>query len=114
MKLNKHAKKRKEQKLKKLAAERAEQARLAEEEAQRQAQLEAEQARQEAEAEEKARIAQAQAEAEDIVALREEVLVDKPVEQERPKKEGFFLSLEKGIIKNTTKFRLRFYGAIPR
>ncbi|HEJ9691163.1 signal recognition particle-docking protein FtsY [Proteus mirabilis] len=94
----------------KLAAERAEQARLAEEEAQRQAQLEAEQARQEAEAEEKARIAQAQAEAEDIVALREEVLVDKPVEQERPKKEGFFSRLKKGLLKTRQNLGSGFMG----
>ncbi|MFR3121023.1 MAG: signal recognition particle-docking protein FtsY [Proteus mirabilis] len=93
-----------------LAAERAEQARLAEEEAQRQAQLEAEQVRQEAEAEEKARIAQAQAEAEDIAALREEVLVDKPVEQERPKKEGFFSRLKKGLLKTRQNLGSGFMG----
>ncbi|MFF0980061.1 signal recognition particle-docking protein FtsY [Proteus mirabilis] len=93
-----------------LAAERAEQTRLAKEEAQRQAQLEAEQARQEAEAEEKARIAQAQAEAEDIVALREEVLVDKPVEQERPKKEGFFSRLKKGLLKTRQNLGSGFMG----
>ncbi|MBI6221026.1 signal recognition particle-docking protein FtsY [Proteus mirabilis] len=93
-----------------LAAERAEQTRLAEEEAQRQAQLEAEKARQEAEAEEKARIAQAQAEAEDIVALREEVLVDKPVEQERPKKEGFFSRLKKGLLKTRQNLGSGFMG----
>ncbi|WP_368870366.1 signal recognition particle-docking protein FtsY [Proteus mirabilis] len=93
-----------------LAAERAEQARLAEEEAQRQAQLEAEKARQEAEAEEKARIAQAQAEAEDIVALREEVLADKPVEQERPKKEGFFSRLKKGLLKTRQNLGSGFMG----
>ncbi|EMW3560232.1 signal recognition particle-docking protein FtsY [Proteus mirabilis] len=93
-----------------LAAERAEQTRLAEEEAQRQAQLKAEQARQEAEAEEKARIAQAQAEAEDIVALREEVLVDKPVEQERPKKEGFFSRLKKGLLKTRQNLGSGFMG----
>ncbi len=81
----------------KLAAERAEQARLAEEEAQRQAQLEAEQARQEAEAE-------------DIVALREEVLVDKPVEQERPKKEGFFSRLKKGLLKTRQNLGSGFMG----
>ncbi|HIE0435481.1 TPA: signal recognition particle-docking protein FtsY [Proteus mirabilis] len=94
----------------KLAAERAEQTRLAEEEAQRQAQLKAEQARQEAEAEEKARIAQAEAEAEDIAALREEVLVDKPVEQERPKKEGFFSRLKKGLLKTRQNLGSGFMG----
>ncbi|MBG3036836.1 signal recognition particle-docking protein FtsY [Proteus mirabilis] len=118
----------------KLAAEQAEQARLAQEEAQRQAQLKAEQERQEAqrveaeklaaeqaeqarlaqeeaaEAEEKARIAQAQAEAEDIAALREEVLVDKPVEQERPKKEGFFSRLKKGLLKTRQNLGSGFMG----
>ncbi|HDT0721366.1 TPA: signal recognition particle-docking protein FtsY [Proteus mirabilis] len=93
-----------------LAAEQAEQARLAQEEAQRQAQLEAEKARQEAEAEEKARIAQAQAEAEDIAALREEVLIDKPVEQERPKKEGFFSRLKKGLLKTRQNLGSGFMG----
>ncbi|WP_109406182.1 signal recognition particle-docking protein FtsY, partial [Proteus hauseri] len=66
-----------------LAAERAEQQRLA----------------QEAEAEEQARLAIAQAEAEDIESLREEVLADKPIEQEKPKKEGFFSRLKKGLLK---------------
>ncbi|HFK8541489.1 TPA: signal recognition particle-docking protein FtsY [Proteus mirabilis] len=118
----------------KLAAEQAEQARLAQEEAQRQAQLKAEQERQEAqrveaeklaaeqaeqarlaqeeaaEAEEKARIAQAQAEAEDIAALREEVLIDKPVEQERPKKEGFFSRLKKGLLKTRQNLGSGFMG----
>ncbi len=118
----------------KLAAEQAEQARLAQEEAQRQAQLKAEQERQEAqrveaeklaaeqaeqarlaqeeaaEAEEKARIALAQAEAEDIAALREEVLVDKPVEQERPKKEGFFSRLKKGLLKTRQNLGSGFMG----
>ena len=66
-----------------LAAERAEQQRLA----------------QEAEEEEQARLAIAQAEAEDIESLREEVLADKPIEQEKPKKEGFFSRLKKGLLK---------------
>ncbi|MEQ5017369.1 signal recognition particle-docking protein FtsY [Proteus vulgaris] len=100
--------------------------RLAQEEAQRQAELNAEQerlevARQEAERAEQARLEQecleqeaeaqrlaqeenerlaiAQAEAEDIESLREEVLADKVVEQEKPKKEGFFSRLKKGLLK---------------
>ncbi|NBN45427.1 signal recognition particle-docking protein FtsY, partial [Proteus sp. G2626] len=99
---------------------------LAQEEAQRQAELNAEQerlevARQEAERAEQARLEQerleqeaeaqrlaqeenerlaiAQAEAEDIESLREEVLADKVVEQEKPKKEGFFSRLKKGLLK---------------
>ncbi|WP_074379333.1 signal recognition particle-docking protein FtsY, partial [Proteus hauseri] len=100
-------------------AQEAEQQRLAQEEAQRQAQeaaqaeeqqrleeerLAAERAEQqrlaqEAEAEEQARLAIAQAEAEDIESLREEVLADKPIEQEKPKKEGFFSRLKKGLLK---------------
>ncbi|MER1721003.1 signal recognition particle-docking protein FtsY, partial [Proteus terrae] len=78
-------------------AQEAEAQRLAQEEAQRQEAERAEQARlaQEAEAqrlaqEENERLAIAQAEAEDIESLREEVLADKVVEQEKPKKEGFF------------------------
>ncbi|MDM3559973.1 signal recognition particle-docking protein FtsY [Proteus vulgaris] len=99
----------------------AEAQRLAQEEAQRQAELNAEQERlevarqeaeraeqerleQEAEAqrlaqEENERLAIAQAEAEDIESLREEVLADKVVEQEKPKKEGFFSRLKKGLLK---------------
>ncbi|MEX5881256.1 signal recognition particle-docking protein FtsY [Proteus vulgaris] len=100
--------------------------RLVQEEAQRQAELNAEQerlevARQEAERAEQARLEQerleqeaeaqrlaqeenerlaiAQAEAEDIESLREEVLADKVVEQEKPKKEGFFSRLKKGLLK---------------
>ncbi|WP_235378634.1 signal recognition particle-docking protein FtsY [Proteus faecis] len=96
---------------------RAEQERLAQEEAQRQAELKAEQERQEAARLEQERLAQeaeaqrlaqeeenerlsiAQAEAEDIESLREEVLADKVVEQEKPKKEGFFSRLKKGLLK---------------
>ena len=103
-------------------AQEAEAQRLAQEEAQRQAELKAEQERlevqrqeaarleqerlaQEAEAqrlaqeEENERLAIAQAEAEDIESLREEVLADKVVEQEKPKKEGFFSRLKKGLLK---------------
>ena len=100
----------------------AEAQRLAQEEAQRQAELKAEQERLEAQRQEAARLEQerlaqeaeaqrlaqeeenerlaiAQAEAEDIESLREEVLADKVVEQEKPKKEGFFSRLKKGLLK---------------
>ncbi|WP_337240443.1 signal recognition particle-docking protein FtsY [Proteus faecis] len=98
-------------------AQVAEAQRLAQEEAQRQAELKAEQERQEAarleqerlaqeaeaqrlaQEEENERLAIAQAEAEDIESLREEVLADKVVEQEKPKKEGFFSRLKKGLLK---------------
>ncbi|MEQ5175791.1 signal recognition particle-docking protein FtsY [Proteus genomosp. 6] len=98
-------------------AQEAEAQRLAQEEAQRQAELKAEQERQEAarleqerlaqeaeaqrlaQEEENERLAIAQAEAEDIESLREEVLADKVVEQEKPKKEGFFSRLKKGLLK---------------
>ncbi|MBI6541869.1 signal recognition particle-docking protein FtsY [Proteus vulgaris] len=103
-------------------AQEAEAQRLAQEEAQRQAELKAEQERLEAQRQEAARLEQerlaqeaeaqrlaqeeenerlaiAQAEAEDIESLREEVLADKVVEQEKPKKEGFFSRLKKGLLK---------------
>ncbi|MBI6338324.1 signal recognition particle-docking protein FtsY [Proteus sp. PR00224] len=103
-------------------AQEAETQRLAQEEAQRQAELKAEQERLEAQRQEAARLEQerlaqeaeaqrlaqeeenerlaiAQAEAEDIESLREEVLADKVVEQEKPKKEGFFSRLKKGLLK---------------
>ncbi|CRL62223.1 signal recognition particle-docking protein FtsY [Proteus penneri] len=109
-------------------AQEAEAQRLAQEEAQRQAELKAEQARleqeraeqerlaQEAEAqrlaqeEENERLAIAQAEAEDIEALREEVLADKVVEQEKPKKEGFFSRLKKGLLKTRQNLGSGFLG----
>lgn len=88
-------------------AKEAEEQRLAQEEAERQAKHEAEQARLEKEAEElrvaqeeeQARLAIAKAEAEDVNALREEVLAEKSVEQEKPKKEGFFTRLKNGLLK---------------
>ena len=103
-------------------AQEAQAQRLAQEEAQRQAELKAEQERLEAQRQEAARLEQerlaqeaeaqrlaqeeenerlaiAQAEAEDIESLREEVLADKVVEQEKPKKEGFFSRLKKGLLK---------------
>ncbi|MEB6858162.1 signal recognition particle-docking protein FtsY [Proteus cibi] len=87
------------------AQRQAEQARLEEAQRQEAARLEQERLSQEAEAqrlaqeEENERIAIAQAEAEDIGSLREEVLADKVVEQEKPKKEGFFSRLKKGLLK---------------
>ena len=86
-------------------AQRQEAARLEEAKRQEAARLEQERLAQEAEAqrlaqeEENERIAIAQAEAEDIGSLREEVLADKVVEQEKPKKEGFFSRLKKGLLK---------------
>ncbi|WP_311762996.1 signal recognition particle-docking protein FtsY [Proteus terrae] len=113
-------------------AQEAQAQRLAQEEAQRQAELKAEQERleaqrQEAERAEQARLAQeaqaqrlaqeenerlaiAQAEAEDIESLREEVLADKVVEQEKPKKEGFFSRLKKGLLKTRQNLGLGFLG----
>ena len=113
-------------------AQEAEAQRLAQEEAQRQAELKAEQERleaqrQEAERAEQARLAQeaeaqrlaqeenerlaiAQAEAEDIESLREEVLADKVVEQEKPKKEGFFSRLKKGLLKTRQNLGSGFLG----
>ncbi|MGA3701560.1 signal recognition particle-docking protein FtsY, partial [Enterobacteriaceae bacterium TYF_5] len=109
-------------------AQEAEAQRLAQEEAQRQAELKAEQERVEAERLEQERLAQeaeaqrlaqeeenerlaiAQAEAEDIESLREEVLADKVVEQEKPKKEGFFSRLKKGLLKTRQNLGSGFLG----
>ncbi|MCS6732460.1 signal recognition particle-docking protein FtsY [Proteus terrae] len=114
-------------------AQEAQAQRLAQEEAQRQAELKAEQERveaerQEAERAEQTRLAQeaqaqrlaqeeenerlaiAQAEAEDIESLREEVLADKVVEQEKPKKEGFFSRLKKGLLKTRQNLGSGFLG----
>ncbi len=109
-------------------AQEAEVQRLAQEEAQRQAELKAEQERLEAERLEQERLAQeaeaqrlaqeeenerlaiAQAEAEDIESLREEVLADKVVEQEKPKKEGFFSRLKKGLLKTRQNLGSGFLG----
>ncbi|WBA57619.1 signal recognition particle-docking protein FtsY [Providencia sp. 21OH12SH02B-Prov] len=112
--------------------QRQEAARLAEEEAehQRQAELaaikaaeeEAERQRQEAArlAEEEAeqqrqREEQANLEAQDIVALRDEVLNSQesepePTEQEKPKKEGFFSRLKKGLLKTRQNLGSGFLG----
>ncbi|WPC99539.1 signal recognition particle-docking protein FtsY [Proteus terrae] len=109
-------------------AQEAKAQRLAQEEAQRQAELKAEQERVEAERLEQERLAQeaeaqrlaqeeenerlaiAQAEAEDIESLREEVLADKVVEQEKPKKEGFFSRLKKGLLKTRQNLGSGFLG----
>ena len=114
-------------------AQEAEAQRLAQEEAQRQAELKAEQERLEAQRQEAARLEQerlaqeaeaqrlaqeeenerlaiAQAEAEDIESLREDVLADKVVEQEKPKKEGFFSRLKKGLLKTRQNLGSGFLG----
>ncbi|WIF72790.1 signal recognition particle-docking protein FtsY [Proteus vulgaris] len=109
-------------------AQEAEAQRLAQEEAQRQAELKAEQERLEAQRIEQERLAQeaqaqrlaqeeenerlaiAQAEAEDIESLREEVLADKVVEQEKPKREGFFSRLKKGLLKTRQNLGSGFLG----
>ncbi|MBG5919722.1 signal recognition particle-docking protein FtsY [Providencia stuartii] len=112
--------------------QRQEAARLAEEEAERQRQAElaaikaaeeeAERQRQEAArlAEEEAeqqrqREEQANLEAQDIVALRDEVLNSQesepePTEQEKPKKEGFFSRLKKGLLKTRQNLGSGFLG----
>ncbi|SUC14147.1 cell division protein [Proteus vulgaris] len=109
-------------------AQEAQAQRLAQEEAQRQAELKAEQERLEAQRIEQERLAQeaqaqrlaqeeenerlaiAQAEAEDIESLREEVLADKVVEQEKPKREGFFSRLKKGLLKTRQNLGSGFLG----
>ncbi|WP_275258595.1 signal recognition particle-docking protein FtsY [Providencia vermicola] len=112
--------------------QRQEAARLAEEEAERQRQAElaaikaaeeeAERQRQEAArlAEEEAeqqrqKEEQANLEAQDIVALRDEVLNSQesepePTEQEKPKKEGFFSRLKKGLLKTRQNLGSGFLG----
>ncbi|MEQ5137880.1 signal recognition particle-docking protein FtsY [Providencia alcalifaciens] len=101
----------------------AEAARLAEEEAERQRQAElaaikeaeekAERERQEAEAarlaeEEAARIAEEEAEAARLA--EEEAAKAQPVEQEKPKKEGFFSRLKKGLLKTRQNLGSGFLG----
>ncbi|WP_423810894.1 signal recognition particle-docking protein FtsY [Providencia alcalifaciens] len=101
----------------------AEAARLAEEEAERQRQAElaaikeaeekAERERQEAEAarlaeEEAARIADEEAEAARLAA--EEAAKTQAVEQEKPKKEGFFSRLKKGLLKTRQNLGSGFLG----
>ncbi|MEX9784111.1 signal recognition particle-docking protein FtsY [Providencia manganoxydans] len=114
----------------------AEAARVAEEEAERQRQAElaaakaaAEQAERDRQAAEAARVAeeeaerqrqaaeQAELEAQEIVALRDEVLSEqteeeepKQVEQEKPKKEGFFSRLKKGLLKTRQNLGSGFLG----
>lgn len=79
----------------------AEAARVAEEEAERQRQA----------------VEQAELEAQEIVALRDEVLSEqteeeepKQVEQEKPKKEGFFSRLKKGLLKTRQNLGSGFLG----
>ncbi|MBS0924063.1 signal recognition particle-docking protein FtsY [Providencia sp. JGM181] len=101
----------------------AEAARLAEEEAERQRQAElaaikeaeekAERERQETEAarlaeEEAARIAEEEAEAARLA--EEEAAKAQPVEQEKPKKEGFFSRLKKGLLKTRQNLGSGFLG----
>ncbi|MEQ4668803.1 signal recognition particle-docking protein FtsY [Providencia manganoxydans] len=92
----------------KAAAEQAERDRQAAEAA-RVAEEEAERQRQAAE--------QAELEAQEIVALRDEVLSEqteeeepKQVEQEKPKKEGFFSRLKKGLLKTRQNLGSGFLG----
>ncbi|HGN0868963.1 TPA: signal recognition particle-docking protein FtsY, partial [Providencia alcalifaciens] len=104
-------------------SQEAEAARLAEEEAERQRQAElaaikeaeekAERERQEAEAarlaeEEAARIAEEEAEAARLA--EEEAAKAQPVEQEKPKKEGFFSRLKKGLLKTRQNLGSGFLG----
>nr|ELR5113491.1 signal recognition particle-docking protein FtsY [Providencia stuartii] len=114
----------------------AEAARVAEEETERQRQAELaaakaaqEQAERDRQAAEAARVAeeeaerqrqaveQAELEAQEIVALRDEVLSEqteeeepKQVEQEKPKKEGFFSRLKKGLLKTRQNLGSGFLG----
>ncbi|ETS98211.1 signal recognition particle-docking protein FtsY [Providencia alcalifaciens] len=90
----------------------AEAARLAEEEAERQRQAELA-AIKEAEAarlaeEEAARIAEEEAEAARLA--EEEAAKAQPVEQEKPKKEGFFSRLKKGLLKTRQNLGSGFLG----
>ncbi|MFP4973045.1 signal recognition particle-docking protein FtsY [Providencia vermicola] len=100
-------------------AERQRQAELAaikaaEEEAERQRQEAARLAEEEAE-QQRQREEQANLEAQDIVALRDEVLNSQesepePTEQEKPKKEGFFSRLKKGLLKTRQNLGSGFLG----
>ncbi|EOE5318213.1 signal recognition particle-docking protein FtsY [Providencia rettgeri] len=86
----------------------AEAARLAEEQAERERQ-EAEAARlAEEQAAEEARIAEEEAEAERL--RLEEEKNNLPTEQEKPKKEGFFARLKKGLLKTRQNLGSGFFG----
>ena len=88
-------------------------AKAAEEEAERQRQEVARLAEEEAERQHQAE-EQAKLEAQDIVALRDEVLSEqeepKQTEQEKPKKEGFFARLKKGLLKTRQNLGSGFLG----
>ncbi|WP_368903690.1 signal recognition particle-docking protein FtsY, partial [Providencia sp. 2.29] len=88
-------------------------AKAAEEEAERQRQEAARLAEEEAERQHQAE-EQAKLEAQDIVALRDEVLSEqeeqKQTEQEKPKKEGFFARLKKGLLKTRQNLGSGFLG----
>ncbi|EPH3101727.1 signal recognition particle-docking protein FtsY [Providencia stuartii] len=96
--------------------QRQEAIRLAEEEAERQHQAELAAAKAAEEEAERQRQAEEQAklEAQDIVALRDEVLSEqeepKQTEQEKPKKEGFFARLKKGLLKTRQNLGSGFLG----
>ncbi|MEY0589272.1 signal recognition particle-docking protein FtsY [Providencia manganoxydans] len=112
-----------EQEAAKAAAEQAERdrqaaeaARIAEEEAERQRQAELAAAEEQAERDRQT-AEQAELEAQEIVALRDEVLSEqaeeeapKQVEQEKPKKEGFFSRLKKGLLKTRQNLGSGFLG----
>ncbi|MDL9988109.1 signal recognition particle-docking protein FtsY, partial [Providencia rettgeri] len=92
----------------------AEAARLAEEQAERErqaaeaARLAEEQAERERQAAEDARIAEEEAEAERL--RLEEEKNNLPTEQEKPKKEGFFARLKKGLLKTRQNLGSGFFG----
>lgn len=92
----------------------AEAARLAEEQAERErqaaeaARLAEEQAEREHQAAEEARIAEEEAEAERL--RLEEEKNNLPTEQEKPKKEGFFARLKKGLLKTRQNLGSGFFG----
>lgn len=104
---------RKEAEITRLAEEEAERQRQAELAAIKEAEEKAERERQEAEAarlaeEEAARIAEEEAEAARLA--EEEAAKAQPVEQEKPKKEGFFSRLKKGLLKTRQNLGSGFLG----
>ncbi len=104
---------RKEAEITRLAEEEAERQRQAELAAIKDAEEKAERERQEAEAarlaeEEAARIAEEEAEAARLA--EEEAAKAQPVEQEKPKKEGFFSRLKKGLLKTRQNLGSGFLG----
>lgn len=104
---------RQEAEITRLAEEEAERQRQAELAAIKEAEEKAERERQEAEAarlaeEEAARIAEEEAEAARLA--EEEAAKAQPVEQEKPKKEGFFSRLKKGLLKTRQNLGSGFLG----